>query len=181
MLTMLMDVTAEATFQEGSFVLTATAHRISSGMASLARLFCGAGRAVVRCFIFPLSLWPAGERGVAERRETRGCFGPSRHPDVLLRGTPTRQSQRGVSASLAIGTLASRRSTAALLNPVRGRPKAFGRQPPRAPAGGCKPPAEAAPGSGFRTASGGRPFDEQGFRMTIILGIIVNTFLQRPV
>ena len=50
---MLIDITAEAIFEYGSFVLTATAHGISSGMAPLARLLCGAGRAVVLDFISP--------------------------------------------------------------------------------------------------------------------------------
>ena len=124
--------------------------------SSASRFFAGAGRAVL-VNPFPVLLSDLGRaRGSGAPRDA-GCFGPSRHPDVLLPGTSRRQSQRGVSASLAIGTPASRCSTAALLNPVWGRPKAFGKQPPRAPAGSCKPPAEVAPGSGFRTASGGRP------------------------
>jgi hypothetical protein len=50
---MLMDITAEATFEDGSFVLTHRSYGISSRMASLARLLCGAGRAVVLDFISP--------------------------------------------------------------------------------------------------------------------------------
>ena len=121
------------------------------------RLFCGAGRAEVFQSSLPL-LFPywGRARGSGAPRDA-GVLRSFRAPGrAFARHVETPEPARRLRV-LCEGTLASRRSTAALLDPVWGRPKAFGKQPPRAPAGGCKPPAEAAPGSGFRTASGGRP------------------------
>ena len=79
-------------------VLTATAHRTSSAWLRWPVCLSGAGRAVVRCFIFPPLFWPAGQRGVERSAERRG--GVCEAPMTCFRGTIDPNDFRGLAAKL---------------------------------------------------------------------------------